>query len=213
MLTEGVPELMLERALADSDPRVRANAIEVLEKTRRDDFVPLLAQRARATNNRERANAIKAMHVLKVEAALPQLMLMLRDARPEHRISALWAARHVGIYRMLTEVLRLARDERDPKVKRYAEASARLVAGKVKEFSTPETDPTHPEAVKRAAAAKAGVEAVGTTVAAAKELEAHVPVGPVRAGMARVYRPESAEVQGVSAVTFPGLPGNEKRAG
>ena len=54
-------------------------------------YLPVLAQRARAANNRERANAIKALHRMKVGAATVQLHTMLRDTRPEHRISALWA--------------------------------------------------------------------------------------------------------------------------
>lgn len=127
-------EVILDRALNDTDARVRANAIEVLESMGRRDHVPLLATRARATNARERANAIKAMHTMKVEAALPQLVLMLRDARPEHRISALWAARQVGLYRLITEVARLAREEPDPKVKRYAVASIRHVVAQVRQL-------------------------------------------------------------------------------
>ena len=215
-LTESVPDLMLEKALSDPDARVRANAIEVLEKTRRDDFIPLLAQRARATNNRERANAIKALHSLKVSAALPQLMLMLRDDRPEHRISALWAARHVGFYRMLTEVLRLSKEERDPRVRRYAEASTRLVATQVRAFSTPETDPTHPDNVRRAAAAKTPETPAAIPPVAARDLGAHVPVGPVRPGMARVYKP-GPDGLGPTVLQFPNLPDtslpSDKRVG
>lgn len=132
LLSEPAPDLLLDKALQDPDARVRANAIEVLEKHRRQDFVPLLASRARAMSGRERANAIKALHTLRGEAALPQLTLMLQDPRPEHRISALWAARHVGIYRTLTEILRLSQTEADPRVRRYAQASARHIAARVR---------------------------------------------------------------------------------
>jgi HEAT repeat protein len=223
-LTDAVPEMLLERALTDPDARVRANAIEVLELTRRDDFVPLLAQRARAANNRERANAIKALHSLKVNAALPQLMLMLRDPRPEHRISALWAARHVGMYRMLTEVVQLTKIERDPKVRRYAEASARLVARLVREQSTPQSDPTHPQVARSVSSPLPRPSAHPVTRAVSPPppptddipafspsttLPAHVPVGPARPGMARVYRPGRDGPDPASSTP----PQPEKRAG
>jgi HEAT repeat protein len=140
-LKEPAPDVLLDKALGDPDPRVRANAIEVLEATRRDDYLPMIAARVRSAHNRERANAIKALHTLKVEAAIPQLVLMMRDPRPEHRISALWAARHVGVYRLLAEVVRVAREESDPKVKRYAVASVRVAAEKVTGSSAKKVEP------------------------------------------------------------------------
>lgn len=143
-LKEPVPDVLLEKALSDPDGRVRANAIEVLEVLKKGEYLPLLAKRAKSANNRERANAIKAMAALKVEAAAPHLMLMLRDNRPEHRISALWAARHVGVYKLLEEVVRLAKVEQDGKVRRYALASVRMVASKVKEFQLQGVSLAHP---------------------------------------------------------------------
>src|SRR5207253_529554 len=72
-------EVLLEKVINDSDPRVRANAIEVLESHMEDSYVPLLAERARSSHNRERANAIKALGKMKVATASNQLMGMLRD--------------------------------------------------------------------------------------------------------------------------------------
>lgn len=122
------PEAMVERLLHDGDARVRANTIEVLESKRDVQFLPALAQRARASNSRERANAIKALNAMKVGAASNQLALMLRDARPEHRISALWTLRQIGWWNLLGEVGRLAREDENLNVRRYALGVLRNVA-------------------------------------------------------------------------------------
>ena len=113
-------DTILDRVLQDTDPRVRANAIEVLEQKQRADYLPMLAQRARASNSRERANAIKAMHRMKVKAATTSLDLMLHDERPEHRISAMWTLKQIGWWKLLAEVGRLAKQDGNLRVRRYA---------------------------------------------------------------------------------------------
>jgi hypothetical protein len=80
----------------------------------------LLAQRARAANNRERANAVKALHRLKVGAFANQLQLMLQDARPEHRISALWVLKQIGWWALLKDVAKIAKEDENMRVRRYA---------------------------------------------------------------------------------------------
>jgi HEAT repeats len=122
------PDLLVDRLLNDGDARVRANTIEVLESRNEPQFLPVLAERARASNNRERANAIKALNSMKVGAASQQLAQMLTDARPEHRISALWTLRQIGWWNLLGEVGRLAKDDGNLKVRRYALAVLRNVA-------------------------------------------------------------------------------------
>jgi HEAT repeat protein len=116
------PEVLLDRVLNDSDPRVRANAIEVLETRQGAQFLPMLAARARAVtaNNRERANAIKALHGMKVKNATLALSAMLQDQRPEHRISALWALKSIGWWQLLNEVGRLAKSDDNLRVRRFA---------------------------------------------------------------------------------------------
>src|SRR6185503_15888544 len=47
-LGEVPSDVVLERVLNDTDARVRANAIEVLENKAKAGYVPLLAERARA---------------------------------------------------------------------------------------------------------------------------------------------------------------------
>ena len=130
---QGVAEVLVEKAVRDSDARVRANAIEVMEQviervadgaagSSNDKFVPVLSERARSGANRERANAIKALHQMRVGTATAQLIGMLRDTRGDHRISALWVLRRVGLWRLLSEVARLARDDEEVRVRRYAAA-------------------------------------------------------------------------------------------
>jgi HEAT repeat protein len=133
-LGEVPSDVLLERVLNDSDARVRANAIEVLETKNKAGYVPLLAERARAStnNNRERANAIKALHRMKVRQATQALQAMLQDPRPEHRISAIWALRQIGWWQLLSEVGRLAREDQNLRVRRYALAVLRTVAEMVK---------------------------------------------------------------------------------
>jgi HEAT repeat protein len=124
------PEVVIERVLNDVDPRVRANAIEVLESRQGAQFLPMLAERARApgSNNRERANAIKALHHMKVKTAHVALASMLNDPRPEHRVSALWAMRSIGLWQLLNDVGRLAKEDSNLRVRRYALGVLRGVA-------------------------------------------------------------------------------------
>lgn len=116
------PEVVLERVLNDTDPRVRANTIELLEAQKKTQYLPLIAQRARSatTGNRERANAIKAMHHMKVKNANVALMGMLGDERPEHRISGLWALKAIGWWQLLNQVGKLAKEDQNLRVRRYA---------------------------------------------------------------------------------------------
>ena len=122
--------LLVDRLMNDSDARVRANAVEVLEAKGDPQFLPVLAQRARAAaaGNRERANAIKALARLRVGTAGTQLLTMLRDGRPDHRISAMWTLKQIGWWQMLGEVGRLAKSDPHLRVRRYALGVIRGVA-------------------------------------------------------------------------------------
>jgi hypothetical protein len=124
---------LIERLLNDTDARVRANAVEVLEGRGDAEFIPALAQKALAATGRERANAIKAMHRMKVGIAGPQLLQMLRDGRADHRISALWALRQIGWWQLLNEVGQLARADENVRVRRYALAVLKTVSDLLKD--------------------------------------------------------------------------------
>ncbi|QOV90291.1 HEAT repeat domain-containing protein [Humisphaera borealis] len=114
------PEMLVDRLLNDTDARVRANTIEVLENKADARFVPVLTERARSATNRERANAIKALFKMRVSTVSNQLFTMLRDDRAEHRISAMWTLRQIGWWQLLGEVGRLAKDDSNIRVRRYA---------------------------------------------------------------------------------------------
>ena len=129
----GSSDAILDRVLQDQDPRVRANAIEVLELKQKAEYLPLLAQRARASDARERANAIKAMHRMKVKTATASLDVMLKDERPEHRISAMWTLKQIGWWKLLAEVGRLARQDSNLRVRRYALNVLKTIADELKE--------------------------------------------------------------------------------
>ncbi|MFI5381003.1 MAG: HEAT repeat domain-containing protein [Tepidisphaerales bacterium] len=130
------PDQVLERVLNDEDPRVRANAIEVLETRQRVEFVPMLTQRAMTSSSRERANAIRALHRMKVGTASQQLVNMLQDERPDHRISALWALRQIGWWQLINEVGRLAKTDTNLRVRRYAMSVLRGVSEMLGERAT-----------------------------------------------------------------------------
>lgn len=125
--------LLIDKLLNDSDARVRANAVEVLEGRDDPEFVPALTQKALAASGRERANAIKAMHRMKVGMAGTQLLQMLRDTRAEHRVSALWALRQIGWWQLLNEVGRLAQADENVRVRRYALGVLKTVSELLKE--------------------------------------------------------------------------------
>jgi hypothetical protein len=127
-LTTAAPDVLVERLLSDADARVRANTIEVLESNKSMKFLPVLAERARASNGRERANAIKALNSMKLGSASRHLAGMLQDERAEHRISALWTLRKIGWWNLLGEVGRLAREDGNLRVRRYALGVLRSVA-------------------------------------------------------------------------------------
>jgi len=120
-------DTLIERLVNDTDARVRANTIEVLESQNKTNFLPQLAAKARSSHNRERANAIKALHRMRVDTANSQLLVMLQDPRPEHRISALWALRQTGTWQLVNEAVKIAKEDQSLKVRRYALAAVKTV--------------------------------------------------------------------------------------
>jgi len=130
---EAPNDALVDRLVHDTDARVRANAIEVIEGRGGDKVISLLAERALAANGRERGNAIKALCRMKVSTASKQLLGMLRDQRPEHRISAMWVLRQIGWWQMINEVGRLAKSDDNIRVRRYAIGVLKTVAELVRE--------------------------------------------------------------------------------
>jgi HEAT repeat protein len=127
------PDVLIERLLIDTDPRVRANMIEVLETNHKAQFVPILIQRARAGTNRERANAIRVLHKLRMGYFDGALVAMLRDERPEHRISAMWALKETNWWKQLGEIGRMAKEDANLRVRRYALGVLKAVSEMVRQ--------------------------------------------------------------------------------
>ena len=125
-------ERLLEAALVDDDDRVRANAVEVLERTQNRQLSSLLEARSRLGRNRERANSIKAMATMRLCDPERSLFDMLRDRRDAHRLSALWAVEQTGQWKLLEEVARLARHDTNVRVRRSAEATVPRMARKMR---------------------------------------------------------------------------------
>lgn len=119
---------LLEQALVDADDRVRANAVEVLERTQKNQLASLLEARSRLGRNRERANAIKAMASMRLCDPEKPLFDMLRDRRDPHRLSALWAVEQTGQWKLLEEIARLARHDTNVRVSTSAEATVQRMA-------------------------------------------------------------------------------------
>ena len=133
---KGAPatSMVLTRMLDDHDARVRANAIEVVEKLQSIAHVPMLGGRTRSASSRERANAIKALHGLGVTDAVDHLRDMLGDSRPEHRVSALWTLRQAGVWGLLRDVGTIAQRDDSLRVRRYAIA---LLKGVIDQLQRP----------------------------------------------------------------------------
>ncbi len=131
LLTEGTDDeagRLLDGALIDVDDRVRANAVEVLERSKRKDVAALLEARSRVGRNRERANAIKAMASLHLSDPREPLFAMLRDRRDAHRLSALWAVEQTGQWKLLEEIARLARHDANVRVRHSAQITVHRMA-------------------------------------------------------------------------------------
>ncbi len=127
------PDRLIEQLLSDTDSRVRANTIEVLETRHPNEFVPLLIQRARNGTNRERANAIKFMHKTRMNIFGTSLQAMLNDPRPEHRISAMWALKQTSWWSLINEVGRMAKTDPELKVRHYALAVLKAASELIRE--------------------------------------------------------------------------------
>ena len=95
-LAEPWPEAIvdtLQQRLDDADPRVRANAIEVLGPRRLRPMAKKLLPFLKSDTARERANAIRTFMQWKVGAAGAAIEQMLNDPREDHRNSAAWVRR------------------------------------------------------------------------------------------------------------------------
>lgn len=84
----------IEPFLQDSDPRVRANAIELLPKDLVEKYVPLLRKSVKSSVNREKANAIQKLLEWGYRDVEPELEQMLNSSDEWVKASALWVVGH-----------------------------------------------------------------------------------------------------------------------
>ena len=111
---------VLAQALGDADSRVRANAVEVIERLQIPSsgklLVPLLAD----ADNRVRANVLKALWTSHDRRTLTRTLLgMVDNANPWMRASAAFVLQHLDVEDRIRTVGRLATDP-DPFVQTAA---------------------------------------------------------------------------------------------
>lgn len=111
-----------EWALRESDPRVRANAVEALWGKDSPRIRHLLREYARDSNNRVAGNALLALYRLHEAGAYEKIVGMSRDPREAHRATAAWMMGQSGDVRFLEALKELAKDP-DERVRANAEAS------------------------------------------------------------------------------------------
>ncbi len=117
------------KALQDTTPRVRANAVEALDGVcEGKELVAALATLAKDRSNRVRANAIRSLLALGVRQAEPLLHEMIHHQNPRYRSSAAWVLGEVGDRvsngRELLE--RLAQDADNNVIYRAQQSTGRL---------------------------------------------------------------------------------------
>lgn len=115
-----VSKRLLQKALADSDHRVQANAVESIATVGGDSVIDDLLDKLGSTNNRVQANAVKALLKLGVRQAAEALFRMLQHDNRMHRMSALWLIERMGLFSLATRVASLATADPDPVVRQRA---------------------------------------------------------------------------------------------
>jgi len=110
----------IDRALAHADSRVRANALEALERHLSHRHLATLTTMAQREDNRPRANAIRLLIREHSDTALHALTHMLADDRPRHRTSALWLAKSMGVVQIAPHVAEMSISDADPQVRAKA---------------------------------------------------------------------------------------------
>ena len=112
--------------LHDSDPRVRANAIEALEYTNHPNAYPIIVNALGDADNRIRANAIKALKNYGKVNVINLLRKMLRSDQVWMRDSAAYALSMVAKDEALPLLLEALKDENASIRKRAKEGLANL---------------------------------------------------------------------------------------
>ena len=100
----------VQSRLAESDPRIRANAIEGIWGLDTEESRALLQVAARDGNNRVAGNALVALYRIGECAAIPELLKMATQESILFRSTAAWAMGETGDPRFTEALARLLRD-------------------------------------------------------------------------------------------------------
>jgi len=111
---------IVRRAVNDPDPRVQANALEVLDQWEDPDRLAIAIPKLDAAHNRVRAVAIRTLLPLEVERAGGDLLEMLNHTSRRHRMSALWVVERLKLRSLAPRVFLLAEEDSDSRVRRRA---------------------------------------------------------------------------------------------
>ncbi|TVQ56521.1 MAG: HEAT repeat domain-containing protein [Phycisphaerales bacterium] len=131
----------LRTALRHHDRRVRANAVEAVEKRRDPAMLPLIIPLIDARDNRVRANAIRAARQIVPDRSAQAETRMRRDQDPLHRISGIWLSRFCPtdaneLIRVRDELHQLAANDPQPVVRTRAEAAANFLTRRAQKLGT-----------------------------------------------------------------------------
>ncbi|MCZ6675925.1 MAG: HEAT repeat domain-containing protein, partial [Candidatus Poribacteria bacterium] len=111
-------EAVFRHFLADTDVRVKANAIEALEQHSAPFVTPMLVDSLRSANNRVLANAAKALCKRADLRGWRTLLINLRHSEPAFRASCVWALGEVGKPN-ITERLEFLKHDADENVRKH----------------------------------------------------------------------------------------------
>jgi hypothetical protein len=82
--------------LAETDPRIRANAVEALWGLDTAEAKAVLRAAAADSNNRVAGNALFALYAMGDDSAIPEMLKMAASDCPQFRCSAAWAMGETG---------------------------------------------------------------------------------------------------------------------
>lgn len=111
------PQVMGE-FLSESDPRIRANAIEALWGMDSAKARVVLREAAEDANNRVVGNALLGLYRLGETAAIPRILRMAAHPKAEFRTTAAWIMEQTGSPRFLPVLAQMVR-ESDPRARAW----------------------------------------------------------------------------------------------
>jgi hypothetical protein len=104
----------VQARLAETDPRVRANAIESLWGVDSPEARQLLQASVHDGDNRVAGNALVALHRVGDSGVIPEFFRMAAHDSPRFRVTAAWAMGESGDQRFSETLARLLRDGHPP---------------------------------------------------------------------------------------------------